>query len=429
MATHKLKHGLKVIDKICRLGAALDYHFEREYLVSFNTGSAVDIAWLFDARQKYPLFIFEIESATTNSMIANPTKIYGESNQKFEKPLFFFHLLLKGGQDSDKVMQLKNLFGSHNYRIYRFGLEEEDKLIIDILSQHRRLSDTIRWEIIISEIIINWKSVNLNVVIKHLEELAFNNDDRSLLPAYASLSQSYPEMKEHFLRQLGKEMAINGGMLADSGYHGYIGTQWFVPIHLGLLSTSKDVVYSTQCFEQFIMWQEQSAYISQIGPHYNMSRDYDLFILGMSGAFVALLAVLFSKAAGARDYFAEMIYNTISPDIHISSFLKKFNAVWLLRIALGTQKESFFFDYARGLINEDGGLPKSIWQSPMVNNLGFIEDDENVADYGRNVKVPEIKTYLTNFVDPKINVEAVYNLGIKALLSEDVEAWNPFNFL
>jgi hypothetical protein len=112
MAEHKLTYGIEIIDKLFKLGGLLDYHCEKEYPVDKEDASAVDVAWFFEPGQKYPLFIFEVESKTTNAIPANPLKIFGETNQKFEKPLFLFHLLLTGGQESGKIKQLERTYGT-----------------------------------------------------------------------------------------------------------------------------------------------------------------------------------------------------------------------------------------------------------------------------------------------------------------------------
>jgi hypothetical protein len=153
MAKHTLPFGIEIINKLYKLGQLLGYHCEKEYPVDKENESAVDVAWLFEPEQKYPLFIFEVESKTTNSIPANPLKIFGETNQKFEKPLFLFHLLLTGGQDSRKIQQLERTYGTYNYRIYRFSLEEELNLIKDILSQHRRLTNRLKIAEFITELI------------------------------------------------------------------------------------------------------------------------------------------------------------------------------------------------------------------------------------------------------------------------------------
>lgn len=78
--------------------------------------------------------IFEVESSVTNAVINNPAEVFGQPNQTFEKPLFFFHVMATGGQESSRIDNLRNLFGLHNYRVYRLQKDETLQLVKDILN-------------------------------------------------------------------------------------------------------------------------------------------------------------------------------------------------------------------------------------------------------------------------------------------------------
>jgi len=92
MAEHKLKAGQNFIEGLKRLGEIFGYYTKTEVLVDEDRrqGSAVDVAWIKEESQMFPLFIFEVESAATNSMTFNPMKVFTKKNENFEKPLFFF---------------------------------------------------------------------------------------------------------------------------------------------------------------------------------------------------------------------------------------------------------------------------------------------------------------------------------------------------
>jgi hypothetical protein len=93
MSGHSSQPGIRVIAAIASLGGALGYSVRTELPVEQRANApAVDVAWFSDEEQFYPLMIFEVESATTNAMANNPTKVYGQTQEKFERPLFFFTL-------------------------------------------------------------------------------------------------------------------------------------------------------------------------------------------------------------------------------------------------------------------------------------------------------------------------------------------------
>ena len=142
MPEHKLDTGINFIDGINELGLILGYHTQTEKTVDMTkqNSPAVDLAWFKEENQKFPLFIFEVESSATNGMTYNPMKVFSKKNEKFEKPLFFFQLVLNGGQDSSRVDDLKETYGTYNYRIYRISTGESQKFLFDIIEQHRRIS-------------------------------------------------------------------------------------------------------------------------------------------------------------------------------------------------------------------------------------------------------------------------------------------------
>ncbi len=424
MAEHKLEYGLHIIDKLFKLGRILGYHSEKEYPVDKDNDSAVDIAWLYEVGQKYPLFIFEIESATTNSIIANPSKIFGESNQKFEKPLFLFHLLLKGGQESGKIPQLENLFGRHNYRIYRFSLDEEINLIVDVLSQHRRLTNSPNIFELISELIDNWTQIDLNQIIIHLETLEFEKEKGTVLPSYALLTQKYTGIKQHFIRRLKNKIEKPEEFFENEAYETYLGKEWEIPIHLGMLSAFAEDNLENKYFEDFKNWQERSTYLKQIGPSFGLSRDYDLFILGMSGAVLGLTATLFYKVDKAREYIAGELFNILENSKRFNPNINIFNALWLLHIAPNSDKGKDYYEFAKNFINTNGGIPENIYNSHETNYIRFIEGDENLEDYGQRILIGSWTEFQEKKSLNEFNPDKIFDLAVKYLTDKD-EKWNP----
>src|SRR5688500_7812803 len=98
MGEHSTTASLNLIDFLTSLGDGLGYHTDTEFPMSEKSfgGQAIDIAWFNEKGSKFPLFIFEIESTSNNSIANNPTKIFGKDSKVFEKPLFFFHIIIDG---------------------------------------------------------------------------------------------------------------------------------------------------------------------------------------------------------------------------------------------------------------------------------------------------------------------------------------------
>jgi len=427
MPEHKLSYGKEIITKLIKLGQILGYHTQREHPVDRIHDSAVDVAWLYELGQQYPLFIFEIESKTTNSIPANPLKIFGESNQKFEKPLFLFHLLLSGGQDSAKVRQLERTYGTYNYRIYRFSLDEDLKLLKDILSQHRRLTNSLKIVPFFQEILASWKHINVSTIAIHLENLEFENKTGNILPAYADLYKTYPEFKEQFIRRLKAEATSLNNITKDQAYESYLGQAWSTPVHLGIMSLYADSRTEYKYYEDFKLWLEKSSNMKLIGPFFGLSRDYDLFILGMSGAVFGLVAALFYKIKEAKYYIANELYEIIlEAEKGFPAEFSLVNALWLLHISPNSPEGQHYFSYARNLINMNGGIPKSIFDKPLVEYYGFIEDDESLEDYGIVIQIPEWDDFQKLKENVKPDNDVLFNLAV-SYLTDPSSNWNPIS--
>ena len=139
MSEHKLSLGQSLIDGIFELGQMLGYFVEKEFpvdLPTYGEAPAVDVAWFSKKGNRFPLFIFEVESRATNGMTNNPLKVYAQENREFEKPLFFFHLVAQGGSNSSRPRNLESQYGKNNYRIYLMGSSDTVSFLCDVLEQH-----------------------------------------------------------------------------------------------------------------------------------------------------------------------------------------------------------------------------------------------------------------------------------------------------
>lgn len=96
MSLHQRESGVRLIAALLHLGEVLGYHVAAEHPVddsSQGPAPAVDVAWFATSGQRFPLMIFEVESSATNAIPNNALKVYGPEISRFEKPLFFFHII------------------------------------------------------------------------------------------------------------------------------------------------------------------------------------------------------------------------------------------------------------------------------------------------------------------------------------------------
>lgn len=229
MPRHKLAAGAEIISSLVSLGRTLGYVTNEEFPTEQPNvgGPAVDVAWLSDARQRFPIMVFEIESKTTNSAANNPVKVFGPPNEDFEKPLFFFHVFVTGGNRTSRLENLRRLFGTHNYRTYRLKAGEIPALLKDILSQHRRLSLDLDL-VSLTRSIESTPSFRpyVSEVLLHTESLGFNVD---YFVSYATLAKENANHLDHFVRHLRSHYQTPNRKRLESGYTTFLGANYSDP--------------------------------------------------------------------------------------------------------------------------------------------------------------------------------------------------------
>ena len=236
MGLHSRPRGKELISALTVLGEKLGYFVRPEYPVRDDVDSppAVDVAWFVDATQKFPIMIFEVESGSSNTAPYNAMKALGTDRQVFEKPLFFFHLILGRATDSARIKTLEEQYGRLNYRVYQEGKRELTLLVNDILSQHRRVyPDADVREVVGALASDAWRgTVDLDEVLGHSEKLHLR---RTLLSDYAwLLLKGHRVVRERYRRLL--LAAYDEDVLPGAGdvaYAGYFGREWCYPVHLG----------------------------------------------------------------------------------------------------------------------------------------------------------------------------------------------------
>lgn len=178
MAEHKLAAGRSLIGALGALGEALGYHVAREHPVELdrNNSPAVDIAWFAESGQAYPLMIFEVESRATSSIANNATKVFGQPSTRFEKPLFFFHIVVRSA-DTARLNVLERLFGTYNYRSFNLSERPLVEVLEAALAQHRRIRRTVSLLPLRSCLDLDgWRGVTPQDLIRILGTLTFEAD-------------------------------------------------------------------------------------------------------------------------------------------------------------------------------------------------------------------------------------------------------------
>ena len=389
MTTHSLQSGRDVIAELKAIGEALGYSVRTELPTADKHNSpAVDVAWMRESNQRFPLMILEVESAASNSAAYNPVKVFGPRNTDFEKPLFFFHVFLTGGEDSSRIKDLQSLFGTYNYRAYRLGLSDATSLIKDILSQHRRVSSLVNLRAL-GEAISNstvFRDCTAEA-IHHAQSLQYDDDFVLALAELCQHDRTFePLLKDQLIR-------IHTAPHPDTvypKYQTYFGATWSIPVHIGLLQYwTHDA--TGKWLKALEKWQEKGWYLTQIGPHFGLSRDYDEFIFTLAAPFLGLLAGLMRSEPRSGGYIADQcaaIFDCIEKHPSASS---RFWSLWILQISSSFNLVDQFSRCRAHLNQYFGGVVDDSLYCPP----GFIspgEDDDNEENTALKA-VPELQVY------------------------------------
>jgi hypothetical protein len=353
--------------------------------------------------------------SATNAASNNAVKIFGLQNERFEKPLFFFHVFLKAGARSTLLDPLRHLFGTHNYRAYNLAAGQQTKLLCDVFSQHRRLHKALALAPILDVIDpSNWKGMALSSVLRHIEELQF---EAPLLAIYAQRAVQDLSYREHFLRVLAQQW--QDGKSEKSDYTSYIGNTWSAPLHIGLLAL--EFPQRENWLDSLEEWQERSSYMTQIGPHFGLSRDYDAFVLGVAPALMALVCALMCRIPGAAAYVTQHLLIILERLSQVDRKLSFFAAVWTLHIASASRDESSF-ERVRKYINERGGIGREAMYFPpsAISIDEFPEEWVLACGHGELVPTQrsfsnELARRLPTLSDPRV---ALQTLTLEFLTSD-----------
>jgi hypothetical protein len=389
MSEHKLNQGLHFINGLKVLGRILNYNVETEFPLDpakVSPKAALDVAWFKEKNQRFPLFIFEVESQPTNSMAYNPVKVLSKESTVFEKPLFFFQIILKKGVSSERVEDLQRQFGTHNYRIYRLEVDQGFDFLRDILTQHRRLQSELNIPALMDYLIESkWLNINIEEIISHICQLGFEKESGNFYPSLGLLTVKYEVFSTLFCKHLIGEYGATIDYHNAFHYGTYFGSQWFLPIHLGINAQSTSEIHEkAYCLSKLKTWQENGSHLSMIGPHFGLSQDYDQFLIFGAGGLLALLASLFRDFHPARLYLSQELEKIIDAT---RDEYKIVNLMWLMHITPKNEEGDYFLKKAAAFFQAQKFFSAKIFfELPLITSEELIEEiaqsEDRLPDFG-----------------------------------------------
>ncbi|WP_131768694.1 hypothetical protein [Candidatus Protofrankia californiensis] len=445
MALHKLPEGRSVIDGLSALGNSLGYTVKAEHPID-SDGAAVDVAWFAADYSDVALMIFEVESSASAGMANNVLKVLGQDVDELPKPLFFFHLLLGGGDDNKRIDRLRRNWGTYNYRVYRLNTPgSSDDLVADVLAQHRRIRRNLSVGAIREALSRKpWARVSLPDIFARVERLEFRCN---YLREYATLALREAELRSIYLNRLTK--IESAGTFEDEGYGTFVGDAVSGLMEI-CLRVAAGEVGDEQGAAMLERWQESSRLsLRTLGPYMDLSRDYDQLMLGAIPLVYAIAGLVAADSPRSLEWLIGDLKSIMCGEqdhgVHWEYLVP--TALWLAHLAaaaLARHQESWepltrtsmsAFDEARRIINSQGGVPVDVFNAPP--SYVYLEEPDTWLERlaGRRSKIDTLDALLNRCRKP-VKLERINNrilvvpstddfsLALTCLLTDDWLDWD-----
>jgi hypothetical protein len=416
---HSLPDGKRWIANLLELGRALGYRVEGEYNVApeREESAPVDVAWLRSTIDRFPLFIFEIETRPSGQMTYNAAKVFGQDTKLFEKPLFHFHIVLTGGTTSGRLKAGRNMFGKFNYRVYQARkAKKATKALRDIISEHRRveskldvarLADALGPE--------DWPELDLDRLWTHIERCDFA---ASFERDYAALSQSDPGFLPRLERRLAQRVRDRDD---DSEQYRSPLARGCAPLMHAVILGLLEAEQFDEAFAALRDWQGPPA-CARVGPPFQQSADDhdDLVLAHAPAAWAALAGAV--NTMEVRVWALAQLELTLGPaDRRIPLALSGCAASWMLHVArTGGDDHRQAFDRAADHIRAGGGLPAAMMRQPPGRGALMADLEAAQARLEADAVPPPGWGELTGTTTGDVHSGKRLLAGVTMTLSDDV---------
>lgn len=376
------------------MGLTLGYYVKSEYkMKEEGFGSqAIDVAWFNDNSNEFPLMIFEIESTTNNSIINNPANVFGKDSKTFEKPLFFFHIIMNSSKESEKYSDMYGLFGKYNYDIFRINNGDMNNLIIKIISQHRRINSSVRLENMLhmllseSEIL---ESLNLRDLLVVLELLIHEQESYHIGQVYANMSLIHKEFIKEYIAFL-KRFIVNE-RLSNLSYESYEVSIVSDAINIGLLCYDEECAMGClKLSEMLYQFQNKYDHFKTIDYLPGLNYDYDIFIQDYVSFYLAVIFLLVERCLDARKFILSIATDILKKINKDDDYVTAHHVSWVLIMSASSEAFIDEFEEVKSIVNSNGGINELILYGPSTTN-----DYHNCLVYSESEKVfvPSVDEY------------------------------------
>lgn len=415
MGIHSTTSSLELIDFIKKLGVSLGYYVIDEHPMSNKFGSQdIDIAWFNEESSTFPLFIFEIESTSNNAIANNPTKVFGKDSSIFEKPLFFFHIIIEGARNSEKYNDLMGMFGKHNYAIFRTNNNELEDLIIKIISQHRRIRENFDLEGVIKLLLISTeikKNVDFDSLLPKIENILHGNQKAALGQIYSNVACRTTEFLESYLKFIDRAFVLS--YLESLNYDGYRISILSGLINLGILYNESNEKHTDKCFVSLLeKYQNQFDTFKTIDYLPDLNQDYEIFIDDHLPYYLALAFMLFNGNKNAQKYILEIEIEILGKIPKDKEYSFAHHMSWALLMSASNSDFHHYFEQIRCISDKFGEILDSIVYDPIFENKYIKRADSKFTS------IPKIEAYkaiISKNAQGYAGNDLLCNIAIKSL--------------
>jgi hypothetical protein len=359
---HSLAPGKRWIANLLRLGRTLGYDVDDEFNVAQpgEEEAPVDVVWLRSAEDRFPLFIFEVETRPSGQMTYNAGKVFAQDTDLFEKPLFHFHVVLTGGATSGRLKAATDLFGRFNYRVYRAASPDgATTALCDILSQHRRVTETLSVTSLADALDPErWSEIDLDTVWEHVERCQFAG---SFETDYARLSATDEAFLPRLVRRLRRE--IDGQQIDPRQYESPLARNCSPLLHAAILALM-DPALATDALTLATDWQGTGSH-ARIAPPEQQSELQENLAYAYAPAMWAALAGALATEPAHHWALAQLELVLGDPGRPTPLAMSACAAVWMLHVARsGGEPHRDAYERAANHLKALGGIPSDLLHSP-----------------------------------------------------------------
>lgn len=416
MGEHSTEKSIAIIEFIKGFGECMNYYVSDEFPLKSNSfgGQAIDIAWFNDRSSTFPLFIFEIESTTNNTIINNPSKIYGKDSKIFEKPLFFFHIIIDGAENSEKYGDLLGLFGKHNYDIFKLNRGDLNSLLLKVFAQHRRIRDDINLQYVIELILETqeiFRDVEFDLLLPQVENIVNENQLYWLGQIYANVASKYPNFENQYTRFI--EMIYFNKSLRHLIFEGYSESITSELINLGIFFYSFGDKHPETDYEKLLDdFQNRYDFFQSIQYLPGLNYDYQIFIEDYVPYYLALAFRLFEGNTLAQEFILKLCVELLRVIPQNDNKAYEHHLSWALLLSASNKR---YYDFYKQIIDLNGRenlLTNTILFEPHFRNEYVIRSETKL------IPIPEINIYLHEMESSYSKVKAddeILHIAISSL--------------